>query len=145
MNYTTSTAYARLTPLQARGVLAALLLTFAFCVAVTLSPLASSNPQQYLPVPSDVALYRAEVERVHAGEGYYPAAAAELTVRGYPTRSAFNWRTPLPMWLLGKLPWFGLGKALLGGLRWPCYWWPLKAWRERKEIGSVGQSPAHCS
>jgi hypothetical protein len=116
VNYATSTTYARLTPLQARSVLALLLLAVVFCVAVTLSPLASSNPQQYLPGPSDVALYHAEIERIHAGEGYYSAAAAELTARGYPTRSVFNWRTPLPMWLLGKLPWFGLGKVLLGGL-----------------------------
>jgi hypothetical protein len=116
VNNNSQTAYARLTPLQARGVLASLLLASVFSVAVTLSPLASSNPQKDLPRPGDVALYRAEVARIHAGEGYYAAAAAELTARGYPTRSVFNWRTPLPIWLLGKLPWFGLGRALLGGL-----------------------------
>ena len=40
----------------------------------------------------------------------------ELRARGYPTRSLFNWRTPLPMWLLGVLPDAALGKALLGVL-----------------------------
>ncbi len=116
MNHPPRTTYARLTPLQAGGVLAALALSSALCVAVTLSPLASRNPRASLPGPGDVALYHAEVDRIRAGEGYYAAAAAELTARGYPTRSVFNWRTPLPMWLLGKLPWFGLGKLLLGGL-----------------------------
>ena len=63
-----------------------------------------------------MALYRAEVDRIHSGEGYYQAAAAELTARGYPTRSVFNWRTPLPVWLLGKMPAVVLGKALLGAM-----------------------------
>jgi hypothetical protein len=49
-------------------------------------------------------LYAAEVERMHAGESYYDAAAAELPSRGYPTRSIFNWRTPLPVWLIAVLP-----------------------------------------
>ena len=53
---------------------------------------------------------------MHCGEGYYRAAAAELTARGYPTRSVFNWRTPLPMWLIGRMPAVVLGKALLGAL-----------------------------
>ena len=57
-----------------------------------------------------MALYRAEVDRIRNGEGYYQAAAAELTARGYPTRSVFNWRTPLPMWLLGKHADIGAGQ-----------------------------------
>lgn len=108
------TAYARLTRLQARVALGAVALTIAAAVAVTLSPLASSNLTGRAHETSDVALYRAEVDRIHAGEGYYEAAAAELTARGYPTRSVFNWRTPLPMWLLGKMPAVELGKVLLG-------------------------------
>ena len=85
-------------------------------VAVTLSPLSSSNLGPHPNEAGDVALYRAEVDRIHRGEGYYQAAAAELTARGYPTRSVFNWRTPLPVWLLGKMPAVVLGKALLGAL-----------------------------
>jgi hypothetical protein len=96
-------------------VLAALAAMAAFCIAVTLSPLASSNAYGK-PTEGDVALYRAEVERVRAGEGFYDASAAELTARGYPTRSVFNWRTPLPMWLLGIFPDLVFGKVLLGAL-----------------------------
>lgn len=111
-----ATGYARLTPWQARAVLALLLATCGFFVAVTLSPLAQGYADKDRPGEGDVALYRAEVVRIHAGEGYYQAAATELTARGYPTRSVFNWRMPLPMWLIGRLPAVVLGKALLGGL-----------------------------
>ena len=52
----------------------------------------------------DVFLYMSEVKRIHAGEGYYQAAAKELVAQGYPTASVFNWRTPLPTWLIAKLP-----------------------------------------
>ena len=82
----------------------------------TLSPLASGNILQHSNRPGDVPLYRAELDRIHRGEGYYQAAAAELTTRGYPTLSVFNWRMPLPVWLLGKMPTWMLGKALLGAL-----------------------------
>ncbi len=111
-----TTGYARLAPRQARAVLGTIVVTFGLAVAVTLSPLASSNLKPHPNEAGDVALYRAEVDRIHDGEGYYQAAAAELTARGYPTRSVFNWRTPLPMWLLGKMPAMALGKVLLGGL-----------------------------
>ena len=40
----------------------------------------------------------------------------ELRTRGYPTASVFNWRTPLPLWVIGKLPHPMIGKVLLGGL-----------------------------
>ena len=111
-----TTGYARLTPSQARVVLAVVGLALGLGVAVTLSPMASSNLKSRPNEASDVALYRAEVDRIRGGEGYYRVAAAELTARGYPTRSVFNWRTPLPMWLLGKMPAVVLGKALLGSL-----------------------------
>ena len=60
-----------------------------------------------------MALYRAEVHRVHAGENYYLVAAQELVARGYPTRSVFNWRTPLPMWLIAVMPAPVFGKVVL--------------------------------
>jgi hypothetical protein len=53
---------------------------------------------------SDVALYRAVVGRVRAGEGYYDAVGAELRGRHYPLRPAFNWRQPTYAWLLAALP-----------------------------------------
>jgi len=108
-----TTGYARLSPWQARVVLAVVLLTLFAGMAVTFSPLASSNYAEDRK-SSDVYLYRAMVDRVHQGEGYYEAEFAELTSRGYPTRSPFNWRTPLPLWLLGKMPTFEMGKALIG-------------------------------
>ena len=110
------TGYGRLTPLGARVILCAIAIIALLGVIVTISPLRSSNFDPTRKRPSDVALYKAEAERIRAGEGYYRAAAAELTERGYPTRSVFNWRTPLPMWLLGKMPTAAMGKALLGGL-----------------------------
>jgi len=88
-------------------------------VWLTLSPLA--NHMIEVDRPSDLDLYRAEVARMRAGESYYQAAEAELTPRGYPTRSVFNWRTPLPVWLIAALPRLtaqavlvGLGLALVG-------------------------------
>jgi hypothetical protein len=85
------------------------------CLAVAPTPPGSkAGPED--PTKGDIALYRAEVERIHAGENYYQVAAEELVARGYPTRSVFNWRTPLPMWLIGKMPAVVLGKVLLGVL-----------------------------
>ncbi|REK17637.1 MAG: hypothetical protein DWQ37_05940 [Planctomycetota bacterium] len=83
---------------------------------MSLSPLAQGFADKPHRGPGDVALYRAEVDRIAAGESYYVVASEELRQRGYPTRSAFNWRTPLPMWLIGNLPHPVWGKVLLGGL-----------------------------
>jgi hypothetical protein len=77
------------------------LLAIAFCVAVSLSPMASGFADAPSRGASDVDLYHAEVERIARGESYYSAAGAELHERGYPTRSIFNWRTPLPKNVLG--------------------------------------------
>ncbi len=51
----------------------------------------------------DLELYAAEVQQMQTGENYYDIAANELVKRGYPTRSVFNWRTPLPMILIAKI------------------------------------------
>jgi len=109
-----ATGYARLAPFQARVVLGLLAVATVLSVAITLSPLGTTRVGNDSPGEGDVALYWAEVERIRAGEGYYEAAAVELVERGYPTRSVFNWRTPLPMWMIGKLPSAVLGKGLLG-------------------------------
>lgn len=111
-----ATGYARLSPRQARLVLAAWVLMTCFCVGITLSPLASGRADVGARRGGDVALYRAEIDRIHAGQGYYQAAAAELRGRGYPTGSVFNWRFPTPFWLIGWMPDAAWGKALLGGL-----------------------------
>ena len=84
---------------------------------MALAPTPGGSLAPHAAGAGDVALYRAEVDRIHNGEGYYQAAATEFTAaRGYPTRSVFDWRTPLPMWLLGKLPTAGWGRALLGAM-----------------------------
>jgi hypothetical protein len=85
-------------------------------VAVTLYSLGQGFADKPSRGPGDVALYRAEIDRIQSGESYYSAAATELRARGYPMRSVFNWRTPLPMWLIGVLPDVVFGKALLCGL-----------------------------
>jgi len=90
-----------------------LVLVALFFIGLTLSPLASGFADVPDRGPGDVGLYRAEVDRIGQGESYYSAAAEELRARGYPTRSIFNWRTPLPVWLIGWLPDPMLGKALL--------------------------------
>ena len=111
------TSLARLDRRTARFVLAAVVLSMVAAVGVSLTSLAKGYADKPSRGPNnDVALYRAEVDRIQAGEGYYAAASAELRSRGYPTRSVFNWRTPLPVWLIGVLPDRVFGKALLCGL-----------------------------
>jgi hypothetical protein len=97
----------------ARLVLAVFLGVTIFFVAVTLSSLKSGFADAPSRGPGDVALYRAEADRVQDGQPYYDAIAEELRSRGYPTRSIFNWRMPLPVWLIGVLP-GSLGQGLLG-------------------------------
>lgn len=53
---------------------------------------------------SDVAAFRAIVGRISVGESYYAAYGGELRPRGYPTRSVFNWRTPLLISVLARVP-----------------------------------------
>jgi hypothetical protein len=100
--------------LHARLALLAFLLTSAFFIGITLSPLKSGFADAPDRGPGDIALYRAEFERIRAGQSYYDAAAAELAQRGYPTRSIFNWRTPLPVWLAARLPQLQTANILLG-------------------------------
>ena len=100
--------------LKARGILGITLASVILCVGLSLSPMAQTAADRRSDEPADVALYWAEVKRIADGQGYYAAAAEELRQRHYPTRSVFNWRTPLPMWLIGVLPDPMLGGAILG-------------------------------
>ena len=100
----------------ARAVLLLFAGATALFVGITLSPLKSGFADAPDRGPGDIGLYRAEVERMQGGYGYYDAAAAELRDRGYPTRSIFNWRTPLPMWLIAAAPSVGVAKAILAFL-----------------------------
>jgi hypothetical protein len=101
---------------QARWLLLGAALLAIAGVAVTFSPARSGYAEKpRSDKPGDVALYNAEIQRMRAGEGYYAVAASELRARGYPTASLFNWRTPLPMWLVAKLP-EPAAKVILGAL-----------------------------
>jgi hypothetical protein len=101
-------------PWQARFVLAVFGLVTAFFVAITFSSQKSGFADAADRGPGDVALYGAEVQRMRDGYGYYDAVNAELRARGYPTRSVFNWRTPLPVWLIATLPDLITAKLVLG-------------------------------
>jgi hypothetical protein len=109
-------SFARLSPSTARGVLAITVAVMVSFVAISLSPLAGGFATNKPMGPGDVHLYIAEIQRIANGENYYEAASEELHARGYPTLSIFNWRTPLPMWLIGKLPSETMGRLLIGAL-----------------------------
>ncbi|MCW1382049.1 hypothetical protein OLX02_04365 [Novosphingobium sp. KCTC 2891] len=76
-----------------RGAIAVLLLAQAW-------PAAAAAPVRR----DDRELYRAVVERVRAGEGYYTVAAAEQRARNYPLRPALAMRPPTLAWALALLP-----------------------------------------
>lgn len=113
MNDKVDTRFANIDAKYARIVLAAFCVFTIACVYISLSNhrIAFNDRDA---TPSDQDLYWAEVDLIAEGHGYYEAASVELTARGYPTQSVFNWRMPLPMWLLGNLPRPEYGKWLLG-------------------------------
>ena len=102
---TTASSFARLAPWQARvrvGRLCDPAAGIGLWKSPTPPPLCDVREEN--AATGDVSLYMTEVRRIHAGENYYQVAAEELPGSGYPTASVFNWRTPLPMWLIGKMP-----------------------------------------
>ena len=87
----------------------------------------------------DMAMYGRIVERMQGGEGYYPAAHAELVAGDYGTRSVFNWRLPTLFFLVSRLPsvlWaqIGLGIAAIGAA--------LLAFRLMDETAGAGNRAA---
>ncbi len=110
---TATSSYARLSSRQARAVLIALVLLIGLGLWKSPKPLPLCDVREENARSGDVFLYMSEIQRIHAGENYYQVAAEELVAHGYPTASIFNWRTPLPMWLIGKLPDPLLGRLLL--------------------------------
>ena len=85
-------------------------------VAGVVSSRGSSAPPVAAPASGDddVSLHRAIVARLAQGEGYYEATGVELRARGYPTRSVFNWRTPLLFTVVSRAP--AVARAVLIGL-----------------------------
>ncbi len=109
------TRFALLQQGAARTVLLGAFTAVVLLVAITLSPWRSGFADAPSRGAGDIALYRAKIERIRNGETYYAAAKAELESQGYPTRSILNWRTPLPIWLIGILPASG-GQILLAAV-----------------------------
>ncbi|HVU53236.1 MAG TPA: hypothetical protein VHL80_21275 [Polyangia bacterium] len=108
------TRYAALSPGRARAVAALGLGLALWLVHGALAPgPAPATPAAGPPRQPDVAQYRAVVARVHAGEGYYDAAATELRRLSFAMRPVFHWRLPTYAWVLGALPSPLLGNALL--------------------------------
>jgi hypothetical protein len=62
---------------------------------------------------SDTRLFGAVVDRVRAGESYYPAMGRELAAQGYPSGSPFNWRLPTLTIVQAFLPSLGASRLLL--------------------------------
>lgn len=78
------------------------LATLATLLMWGLVPLSRTPPVQPPPPPGkgDSALYMKVIDRVAAGEAYYEALGDELRRDKYPTKSAFNWRTPFHLTLM---------------------------------------------
>jgi hypothetical protein len=103
------TRYRSLTRKQALAALGLLSLAIAWCLSV-------SGVEPRTPAGKgggDVALFGAVEQRVRGGEGYYEAMGSELRSRGYQSRSIFNWRTPLHLSLIARLPTPGWAWLLL--------------------------------
>jgi hypothetical protein len=84
---------------------AALTLTCAVLLfAILASTPAPAPPRLVAEGAGDVAAFQAMVGRIGAGEAYYPAFGDELRRRGYPARSVFNWRTPMLLSALSRVP-----------------------------------------
>lgn len=79
-----------------RPMAAAMVVLTAAAILVFLAIAATYAPPKAAASASDgdMAMYTHIVERMHAGEGYYTAAHAELHGSGYGTTSVFNWRLP---------------------------------------------------
>jgi hypothetical protein len=85
-------------------------------VAVLIAGIYSSTRARPLGVApargeDDVSLHAAIVQRLTAGQSYYEATGDELRQRGYPTRSIFNWRTPLLFSAVAAAP--GVARVVL--------------------------------
>jgi hypothetical protein len=100
-------------PVSPRQARTTLLIFAGFTALCLLTAFARDPTPPFIPPPgatTDLDVFGRIVARIHAGENFYDASQAELRAHGYPTRSVFNWRTPIyalwlasgPGWLLGK-------------------------------------------
>jgi hypothetical protein len=91
------------------AVLALTALVTALLLAVVLSRAPAPPTVEGVVAAGDVVSYGRIIERMRAGEGYYPAAHEVLVADGYGTRSVFNWR--MPAWPI-ILTWDPIGGRL---------------------------------
>ena len=84
---------------------AALMLGAGLLAFVTLAttPI-PARPQASDSRPGDMAVFETMLSRVRAGEPYYSVFGDELRRGHYPARSVFNWRTPLLLSALARVP-----------------------------------------
>lgn len=96
-----ATRFADLSRLQATLVLAMAVVFILAGLAVSLgkTPKLANGKGE-----GDLALYTHVVQHLRQGESYYDALGSELRARDYPTRSVFNWRTPLHLELIAHMP-----------------------------------------
>ena len=80
---------------RVRAAMALLLLALTAVAAVAFSRQPGPLGAAVAEGESDVSLHSAVVGRLERGENYYDVTGDELRRRGYPTRSVFNWRSPL--------------------------------------------------
>lgn len=106
-----ATRFATLSRRAALGITAALVMALLACLAASLMPL--PEMREATSDTGDLAMYGHIVERLRAGESYYPVAHTELVDGGYGVQSVFNWRTPFFMSLLAALPGILWGQGLL--------------------------------
>ena len=66
-------------------------------------PRTTTPAEAGIPIQGDVALYRAVVGRLRAGEPFYAAAGDEQHRRGYATTPFLTWRLPTSAWLISVL------------------------------------------
>ena len=94
--------YANWPPLFARLTLLAVvaLIVYGLLFGVESFPVgADTGPEE----AKDIDLYRAVVERLQAGEGFYAANGEEQHQRGYPTTPFLTWRLPTQAWVISHL------------------------------------------
>ena len=85
----------------------------------------------------DLRCYQSIVDRIRAGEGYYQAAYSELSSRGYPTGSIFNWRLPLLCWTFGHLPDLRIAKATAILLSFSTLWFWISISSKELPFGKI--------
>lgn len=132
-----SNRFAGISRKAALVIVAMLLLVIAAGLSVTTGTGSHGAPASHASGESDMALYRAIISRMRAGDSYRHAAVVEQRARNYPLRPIVAFRPPTLSLLVSALPseaWAGVGLQLLAGLT-------LVLWVRRVEQG-VGSFPA---